>query len=91
MSRYDSPDTVFYLDPPYWNTAGYGSEFTFENYVKMAEIASNCAGKMVISINDHPDIKQVFAGLVLESVPITYTVGGNAKAAERRELIICSK
>ena len=90
ITRYDSADTVFYLDPPYWETTGYGSDFDFDNYAKMAELAARCSGKVVISINDHPDIREVFSHLNCQSIPITYTVGGNANAAKRRELIISS-
>lgn len=27
--RYDGRGTLFYLDPPYWETEGYGVEFPF--------------------------------------------------------------
>jgi len=29
--RYDRPHTFHYMDPPYWQTAGYGVDFPFEN------------------------------------------------------------
>lgn len=88
IERYDSEDTVFYLDPPYWETAGYGNEFTFDNYERMADLAKRCKGKFVISINDHPDIREVFEGFEQREVEIKHRVGGNANAAERRELVI---
>ena len=90
MARYDSPDRVFYLDPLYWETTGYGSDFGFEHYTKMAELAVSCSNKVVISINDHPDIREVFSHLNCQSIPITYTVGGGANAAKRQELIVTS-
>ena len=88
IERYDSEDTVFYPDPPYWETAGYGNEFTFDNYERMADLAKCSKGKFVISINDHPDIRKVFEGFEQRKIGIKYTVGGNANAAERRELVI---
>ncbi|KGV35687.1 N-6 adenine-specific DNA methylase 2 domain protein [Burkholderia pseudomallei MSHR4012] len=42
-----------------------------------------------VSLNDHPEIRRVFAGFHIESVPIQYTIGGG-KGVERRELIIFS-
>ena len=47
-------------------------------------------GKAMLSINDHPDIRRCFEGLHMESLDISYTVGGGAKAAERQELVIWS-
>lgn len=78
VARYDRPHTLFYLDPPYWQTEGYGVEFGFEQYERMAELARTVQGSMVISINDHHDIRRAFAGLHQEELGITYTVGGGA-------------
>ncbi|AMS13261.1 hypothetical protein A3218_02665 [Pseudomonas chlororaphis] len=35
--RYDRAHTFFYMDPPYWQTAGYGFDFPFEEYERMAD------------------------------------------------------
>lgn len=87
VTRYDRPHTLFYLDPPYWQTEGYGVEFGFGEYERMAELARTIQGSLVISINDHPDIRRVFHGLHNEELGITYTVGGGA-GSEARELLI---
>ena len=79
IERYDRPHTVFYCDPPYWGTAGYGVEFKFENYVRLAELARSIQGRMIISVNDIPEMRTVFAGFEIESVGIKYTVGGVGK------------
>jgi DNA adenine methylase len=57
MKRYDRPHTLFYLDPPYWETEGYGVPFPWEEYEAMAERMRNLQGKAVLSINDHPAIR----------------------------------
>jgi len=76
MRRYDRSHTLFYLDPPYWQTEGYGVEFPWDEYVAMAELMRSIKGKAVLSINDHPDVRACFAGLQMDEVPIGYTVGG---------------
>jgi DNA adenine methylase len=86
VKRYDRPYTLFYLDPPYHQVTGYGSPFPPEQYHLMAELARQVQGKMIISINDHPDIRQAFAGLPMREVSTTYTVG--KKASQARELLI---
>jgi len=85
--KYDRDFTLFYLDPPYWETEGYGVEFGFEHYERMAELAHTIQGKMIISINDHKDIRKVFKGLKRRSVDINYTVGGAKNAQKRKEFI----
>lgn len=90
IERYDRPHTLFYMDPPYWETAGYGVEFGIEQYEKMAAAMKTIKGKAIVSLNDHPDIRRIFADFEMETVPISYTVGGGGKAVDRAEVIIYS-
>ncbi|MCR4298598.1 MAG: hypothetical protein NUV75_07585 [Gallionella sp.] len=55
---------------------------------KLAELAKTIKGKMIISVNDTPEMRQAFAGLHIESVDITYTVGGAKKGSKTAELVI---
>lgn len=88
IRRYDRPHTLFYLDPPYWGTEGYGVDFDLDQYAEMAALAKTIKGKMIISVNDIPEMRRAFAGLTMESADITYTVGGCGKSGPSRELII---
>ncbi len=87
IEKYDRPGTLFYCDPPYWETEGYGVPFGFEQYEKMAELAKTMQGKLIISINDHPDIREVFKDLPVVEVDYQYTVGGSDKRTDCVELI----
>ncbi|MBA4381043.1 MAG: restriction endonuclease subunit M [Sideroxydans sp.] len=87
IAKYDRPHTLFYCDPPYWQTEGYGVEFGIDQYDRMAELARTIKGKMVISVNDIPAMRKAFAGLPMESLPISYTVGGG-KGSKAAELVI---
>jgi DNA adenine methylase len=89
IRRYDRPHTLFYCDPPYWQTEGYGVPFGFEQYEEMAELIGRIKGKAIISLNDHPDIRRVFGRYHIESTDITYTVGGG-KGQQAREVLIFS-
>jgi len=88
IRRYDRPHTLFYCDPPYWGTEGYGVGFPLEEYDRMAELARTIQGKMVITVNDIPEMRRVFAGLQVETVGIQYTVGGSTRSSPTKELII---
>lgn len=92
MKRYDRAHSFFYCDPPYWQTEGYGVPFEFEEYEKMAEFMQTCKGKVMVSINDHPDIRKAFSGLTIldgEQLGIKYSVANVHGSAETsRELVI---
>ncbi len=89
ISQYDSDQTCFYLDPPYWQTAGYGIDFGFDNYERMAQMMESAKGKIVLSINNHPDIRSLFDRFNITDIDITYTVG--KKNADRSELLITNR
>jgi DNA adenine methylase len=71
--RYDRAHTFFYMDPPYWQTAGYGVSFPFSEYERIADFMRRCKGKVMVSINDHQDIRRVFDGFYMETVNIRYS------------------
>lgn len=81
VKRYDRAHTLFYLDPPYWNTAGYGVEFGLEPYVAMADAMRSMKGRALVSVNDHPKMREAFAGFPMRTLDIRYTVGGGWRAA----------
>lgn len=54
IRRYDTPDTVFYLDPPYvhssrGDTAAYGNEMSDDEHIELAEVLSGIRGRAVLS------------------------------------------
>lgn len=91
VERYDRPATLFYLDPPYWETEGYGVDFPFSEYERMAGLMRSMQGKAVVSINDHPAIREVFEGFALVPLQLNYSIGG-AQGRDRQfgELIVKS-
>jgi len=78
------------MDPPYWQTEGYGVAFPFEEYERMADFMRRCKGKVMVSINDHPDIRRAFHGFHFEQLDIRYSVANqrNGKADLAGELVI---
>lgn len=90
FERYDRPGTLFYLDPPYWETEGYGVDFPFSEYERMADLMRSAQGKVLVSINDHPAIREVFAGFTMIPLQIRYTIGIHGRDKPAGELIIKS-
>lgn len=78
VERYARPTTLFYCDPPYWGTEGYGVEFPLDEYEEIASCARTGKGTYLISVNDCPEMRRVFAGLPMRRLTIKYTVGTKA-------------
>lgn len=89
IDRYDRPETLFYLDPPYWGTEDYyGKElFSRDQYEVMAERLARLSGRFILSINDVPEIRSIFSAFRIDGVSLTYTAGGG-KGKPVREVII---
>ncbi len=91
IKRYDSDGTLVFCDPPYWNTTGYGVDFGFENYENMAEIMRSMKGKMIVTVNDIPEMRECFSEFSIEQLEITYTLGkvkDGKRAGKSCELLI---
>ncbi|CRY69420.1 D12 class N6 adenine-specific DNA methyltransferase [Yersinia pekkanenii] len=52
----------------------------------MAQLAHSIQGSMIISVNDIPEMREVFKGLHMDAVSLKYSLGDNKKQAG--ELII---
>ncbi len=88
IARYDTAGTLFYLDPPYFGSEGdYGKGlFARDHFPRMAEQLGAIAGRFLLSLNDHPEVRRIFAGFSLAEVSLTYSISGGV--TEARELVI---
>jgi len=89
INRYDRPHTLFYLDPPYFgNENDYGKGiFSREQFAVMAERLAQIKGKFILSINDTPQIRDLFGSFHIRQANLTYSVG-RANSTPAFELII---
>ena len=91
VERYDRPHTLFYLDPPYYGTEGYGVDFGLEQYDRMAELLRSMQGKALVSVNVIPAMRLAFKGLAMQRLTISYTVGGSGQGrSPKGELLIAN-
>lgn len=88
IPRYDRPHTLFYLDPPYWGcTDDYGRDvFSESDFERLSDLLKAAKGRFIMSINDVPEIRTLFAWAKVEAVELNYRVSGKVTAA--RELVI---
>ena len=70
LARYDRPETLFYLDPPYYgNEADYGEGvFSPDDFATMAELLRGLKGRFLLSLNDVPEVRRLFAAFAIEGV-----------------------
>ena len=55
----------------------------------MAKMVREAKGKVMVSINDHPDIRRAFDGLMMHDLSIKYSVANtHGQPAESNELVI---
>jgi DNA adenine methylase len=89
LERYDAPSTLFYLDPPYWGSEGdYGSGvFRRPDFIKLAAHLAAIAGRFMLSVNDVPETREIFARFSVEQVQTRYTVAGG-KWSDVAEIVV---
>lgn len=93
IQRYDRPTTFFYIDPPYWQTAGYVHPFTEADYEKLRSTLDGIQGRFLLSLNDVKDVRRIFKGFNIRQVKTKYSTengrtGGKSRAQDRTEVII---
>lgn len=91
IDRYDTLDTLFYLDPPYFGSEDYYGPDTFSrnDFIQLAAILRGIKGQFIFSINDASFIRETFCGFEFEETGVVYTFNG-AHKLEAKELIITS-
>lgn len=90
IQRYDSPGTLFFLDPPYWgNEDDYGRDmFSRADFTLLRDRLEALQGRFILTINDRPETRDLFAGEAfhIEPVDLMYRISGAPTQAH--ELII---
>jgi DNA adenine methylase len=88
IRRYDRPETLFFIDPPYWgNEDDYGpGMFSEADFTVLRDLLSTLKGRFILTLNDRPEVRALFAGFTIEPVSLTYRLSG--PPTEGRELII---
>ena len=89
IKRYDTKDTLFYLDPPYWgNETDYGKGvFTRADFERLRDCLTGIKGRFILSLNDTPQVKELFKNFTIEQTDVTYSIS-KPGCCNRSELII---
>jgi DNA adenine methylase len=90
ITRFDRPDTFFYVDPPYYDYEDYYGKgiFSRADFTKLRDILSKINGKFIMSINDTEEIRHLYKEFKIETVKTSYSAGGANKKKQVQELLI---
>ena len=92
IRRYDSPETLFFLDPPYWGCEGDYGPGVFEraDFERLADQLAGIAGRFILTINATDGAREVFGRFDVGEAETTYTIATAATGGGKRvkELIV---
>lgn len=87
LRKYDTNNTLFYLDPPYENSQEYQDNDI--NYQEMSTLLKSLKGKFILSINDSPFTRRIFKGFTIKSILVQAQSNGKGLGTTpRKELLI---
>ncbi len=91
LERYDAPGTVFFLDPPYLGTDGYGRPFGVTEHTDLAARAKKLRGKALVTVNDTPVMRRLWAPLPMRRFTTTVNFSAHqARGVPMAQLLIRS-
>ncbi len=94
INAFDSKDTLFYLDPPYWIDAQkfYQHDFSPEDHERLRAVLGRIKGKFVLSYNDTKEIRSMYRGFkILATSPVHYSMNNKrSQPRKKSEIIITS-
>lgn len=93
IKLYDSVDTLFYIDPPYYGTErhynGNGKPFLKEDHHRLKECLAKIKGKFILSYNDDEFIRCLYDGYNIEGITRNSTLAAHSTNREKfAEVII---
>jgi DNA adenine methylase len=71
IPRYDSPETVFYIDPPYIGCrSDYypGFKLSDDDHRRLAILLNEAKGRILVSYYDHPLLQELYPNWIRESI-----------------------
>lgn len=93
IKKYDSSETFFYIDPPYWDADFYAVSFKDGDFRRLAKTLRTINGRFILSLNDTPQVRQIFSDFRIESIETKYSLGNSktssgTRGVERKEVLI---
>lgn len=84
-------ECFIYLDPPYYEKgpALYAHSMSDADHLRLATSLRRCAAPWVLSYDDHPEVRRLYAGHELRDLHATYSMGiSKSERPKNREVLI---
>ena len=89
IRRHDTPNTLFYIDPPYYGfEKDYAVVWPREQFTAMAALLTGIKGSFILSLNDVPAVRDIFAGFKIKAVKTMYSAAATGGGKEAAEVLI---
>lgn len=89
IKTYDRESALFYCDPPYYEAEKYYPDrFQPEDHARLRGALSRIKGKFILSYNDCPEIRDLYAGYHLFEVDRQDNLAAKTDPRRYKELII---
>lgn len=90
IEKYDSPEALFYVDPPYVGREKfYAGGFTLKDHYDLELLLSQAEGKVILSYYVDPVVSELYQNWNIEShAAFKQAVGGQNMGGEAEELLI---
>ena len=62
--------------------------FPADRYAELAGVLAGIKGKFILTLNDHPEARRIFARFNLTDITTRYSVGGTARQKKVGEVLI---
>ena len=73
LRHFDRPATLFYLDPPYYARQLYRFNLTHDDFGEDGRTIGEPKGKLVLSLNDTPEVREIFRKFKVKGIELPYT------------------
>lgn len=95
IRKYDSPETFFYLDPPYVKEtraepSSYRHEMMELDHIDLVLLLKDLQGKMILSGYDHPVYKPLSDRYNKFIIPVSSSIRADGKRVDRQEILWAS-
>ncbi|MCI8503682.1 MAG: DNA adenine methylase [Hungatella sp.] len=89
IKNYDKKDTLFYLDPPYYDAEKYYPDrFMLEDHLELKRLLEGIKGKFILSYNDCDYIRKLYRGYNIVEVERVHSLIQKNTKPRYQELII---